>query len=100
MKLIWNTIYYLFKVIRKTDVHVGLLHRSTEKLCEYRNYIQNLPYIDRLDYISMMANEACYCHAIEKLCGIEVPPRAKYIRGRNIFQLIYILVIILSQVSV
>jgi NADH-quinone oxidoreductase subunit D len=59
---------------------IGLLHRATEKLAESKTYIQSLPYMDRLDYVSMMCNEHAYCLAIEKLMGIEVPIRAQYIR--------------------
>jgi NADH-quinone oxidoreductase subunit D len=68
------------EVIQRADPHIGLLHRATEKLAESRTYIQNLPYMDRLDYVSMMSNEHAYCLAIEKLMGIEVPERAQYIR--------------------
>jgi NADH-quinone oxidoreductase subunit D len=68
------------EVIQRADPHIGLLHRATEKLAETRTYIQSLPYMDRLDYVSMMCNEHAYCLAIEKLMGIEVPERAKYIR--------------------
>ena len=68
------------EVVQRADPHVGLLHRATEKLAEYKTYIQSLPYMDRLDYVSMMCNEQAYCLAIEKLLGIEVPLRAKYIR--------------------
>ena len=60
--------------------HIGLLHRATEKLAESKTYIQSLPYMDRLDYVSMMCNEHAYCLAIEKMLGIEVPERAQYIR--------------------
>jgi NADH dehydrogenase (ubiquinone) Fe-S protein 2 len=60
--------------------HVGLLHRGTEKLIEYKTYTQALPYFDRLDYVSMMTNELCYSRAVEKLLNIEVPERAKWIR--------------------
>jgi NADH-quinone oxidoreductase subunit D len=56
------------------------VHRATEKLAETKTYIQSLPYMDRLDYVSMMCNEHAYCLAIEKLLGIEVPKRAQYIR--------------------
>ena len=59
---------------------IGLLHRATEKLAEQRTFLQNVPYMDRLDYVSMMANEHGYVLAIEKLLGIEVPLRAQYIR--------------------
>ncbi|XP_015430300.1 PREDICTED: NADH-ubiquinone oxidoreductase 49 kDa subunit isoform X2 [Dufourea novaeangliae] len=62
------------------DPHIGLLHRGTEKLIEYKTYMQALPYFDRLDYVSMMCNEQCFSMAIEKLLNIEVPLRAKYIR--------------------
>ncbi|SMC17158.1 NADH-quinone oxidoreductase subunit D [Andreprevotia lacus DSM 23236] len=68
------------EVIERADPHIGLLHRGTEKLAESKTFIQSLPYMDRLDYVSMMANEHAYCMAIEKLCGIEVPLRAQYIR--------------------
>jgi NADH-quinone oxidoreductase subunit D len=57
-----------------------LLHRGTEKLAEHKTFIQSLPYMDRLDYVSMMCNEHAYCMAIEKLLNIEVPVRAQYIR--------------------
>ncbi len=68
------------EVIQRADPHVGLLHRATEKLAETKTYIQSLPYMDRLDYVSMMCNEHAYCLAIEKLLGVEVPIRAQYIR--------------------
>src|SRR5665811_1408569 len=68
------------EVIQRADPHIGLLHRATEKLAEYKTYIQSLPYMDRLDYVSMMSNEHAYCLAIEKLLGIDVPIRAQYIR--------------------
>jgi NADH-quinone oxidoreductase subunit D len=68
------------EVIQRADPHIGLLHRATEKLAEYKTYLQSLPYMDRLDYVSMMSNEHAYCLAIEKLLGIEVPIRAQYIR--------------------
>ncbi|KAF2650177.1 NADH-ubiquinone oxidoreductase-like protein 49 kDa subunit [Lophiostoma macrostomum CBS 122681] len=66
--------------IVRADPHVGLLHRGTEKLIEYRTYLQALPYFDRLDYVSMMTNEQCFSLAVEKLLNIEIPERAKYIR--------------------
>lgn len=66
--------------IVRADPHVGLLHRGTEKLIEYKTYLQALPYFDRLDYVSMMANEQCYSVAVEKLLNIEIPERAKWIR--------------------
>ena len=68
------------EVIQRADPHMGLLHRATEKLAETKTYMQALPYMDRLDYVSMMCNEHAYCLAIEKLLGIEVPIRAQYIR--------------------
>lgn len=68
------------EVIQRADPHIGLLHRGTEKLAEHKTYLQALPYMDRLDYVSMMCNEHAYCMAIERLMGIEVPLRAQYIR--------------------
>ncbi|HSB48316.1 MAG TPA: NADH-quinone oxidoreductase subunit D [Burkholderiales bacterium] len=68
------------EVIERADPHIGLLHRATEKLAEHKTYVQSVPYMDRLDYVSMMANEHAYVLAIEKLLGIEVPLRAQYIR--------------------
>lgn len=68
------------EVIQRADPHIGLLHRATEKLAENRTYLQSIPYMDRLDYVSMMANEHAYVMAIEKMMGIEVPIRAQYIR--------------------
>ena len=68
------------EVIERADPHIGLLHRGTEKLFEYKTYLQNVPYFDRLDYISMMANEHAYALAVEKLLGITPPERAQYIR--------------------
>jgi NADH-quinone oxidoreductase subunit D len=68
------------EVIQRADPHIGLLHRATEKLAETRTYIQSVPYMDRLDYVSMMANEHAYVMAIEKLLGTQVPLRAQYIR--------------------
>ncbi len=64
----------------RADPHIGLLHRGTEKLAETRTWIQSVPYMDRLDYVSMMCNEHAYCMAIERLLGVEVPLRAQYIR--------------------
>jgi len=68
------------EVIQRADPHIGLLHRATEKLAENRTYLQSVPYMDRLDYVSMMSNEHAYVMAIEKLLGLEVPLRAQYIR--------------------
>lgn len=62
------------------DPHIGLLHRGTEKLLEYKTYMQGLPYFDRLDYVSMMAQEHAFSLAVESLLAIEVPFRAKMIR--------------------
>ncbi|XP_073991621.1 NADH dehydrogenase [ubiquinone] iron-sulfur protein 2, mitochondrial-like isoform X2 [Rhodnius prolixus] len=64
----------------RADPHVGLLHRGTEKLIEYKTYLQSMPYFDRLDYISCVCSELVFCIAVEKLMNIEVPIRAKYIR--------------------
>jgi len=68
------------EVVERADPHIGLLHRATEKLAEHKTFIQSLPYMDRLDYVSMMCNEHAYCMAIEKMLGIAVPERAQYIR--------------------
>lgn len=68
------------EVVERADPHIGLLHRGTEKLAESKTYIQSLPYMDRLDYVSMMSNEHAYCMAIEKMLNLDVPIRAQYIR--------------------
>jgi NADH-quinone oxidoreductase subunit D len=68
------------EVIQRADPHIGQLHRATEKLAEHKTFIQSVPYMDRLDYVSMMCNEHVYVMAIEKLIGVEVPVRAQYIR--------------------
>jgi NADH-quinone oxidoreductase subunit D len=68
------------EVVERADPHIGLLHRATEKLAEHKTFLQTVPYMDRLDYVSMMMNEHAYVMAIEKLAGIEVPVRAQYIR--------------------
>jgi NADH-quinone oxidoreductase subunit D len=68
------------EVVMRADPHIGLLHRATEKLAETRTWVQSVPYMDRLDYVSMMCNEHAYCMAIERLLGLEVPLRAQYIR--------------------
>jgi len=68
------------EVVQRADPHIGLLHRATEKLAETRTWVQSVPYMDRLDYVSMMCNEHAYCMGIEKLLEIEVPERGKYIR--------------------
>ncbi len=68
------------EVVVRADPHIGLLHRATEKLAEQKTWLQSVPYMDRLDYTSMLVNEHPYVMAIEKLLGIEVPLRAQYIR--------------------
>ena len=68
------------EVVEKADPHIGLLHRGTEKLIEYKTYLQAMPYFDRLDYVSMMCQEHVYVMAIEKLLRVQVPERAMYIR--------------------
>ena len=68
------------EVVQRADPHIGLLHRGTEKLIEYKTYLQALPYFDRLDYVSMMCQEHAYSLAVEKLLSVEVPIRAQYIR--------------------
>ena len=68
------------ETIDRADPHIGLLHRATEKLAESKPYNQNIPYMDRLDYVSMMCNEHAYVMAIEKMLGVEAPIRAQYIR--------------------
>ena len=68
------------EVVDRAEPHIGLLHRGTEKLIEYKNYLQALPYFDRLDYVSMMSQEHTYCLAIEKLLHCQIPKRAQYIR--------------------
>ena len=68
------------EVIERADPHIGLLHRGTEKLIEYKTYAQALPYFDRLDYVSMMSQEQTYSLAVEKLLGCNIPLRAQYIR--------------------
>jgi NADH-quinone oxidoreductase subunit D len=68
------------EVIERADPHIGLLHRATEKLAESKHYVQSLPYMDRLDYVSMMCNEHAFVLAAEKMLGIEAPIRAQYIR--------------------
>ena len=68
------------EVVVRADPHIGMLHRATEKLAETKTWIQSVPYMDRLDYMSMMCNEHAYCMAIERLLQIEVPVRAQYIR--------------------
>ena len=68
------------EVVERIDPHIGLLHRGTEKLIESKTYTQAVPYFDRLDYVAPMNQEHAFALAVEKLCGIQVPPRAQYIR--------------------
>ena len=68
------------EIVKKVDVHIGLLHRGTEKLIEYKTYVQALPYFDRLDYVSMMAQEQCFSLGVERLLNCKIPFRAKVIR--------------------
>ena len=68
------------ETVIKATPHIGLLHRGTEKLIEYKNYLQALPYFDRLDYVSMLCQEHSYCLAIEKLANCKIPERSKFIR--------------------
>jgi NADH dehydrogenase (ubiquinone) Fe-S protein 2 len=68
------------EVVQRSDPHIGLLHRGTEKLIEQKSYLQALPYFDRLDYVSMMCQEQGYSLAVEKLLNCAVPLRAQYIR--------------------
>ncbi len=68
------------EVVERVDPHIGLLHRGTEKLIEHKTYLQAVPYFDRLDYVAPMNQEHAFALAVEKLLGIEVPPRAQYIR--------------------
>ncbi len=68
------------EIVERVDPHIGLLHRGTEKLIEHKTYLQALPYFDRLDYVAPMNQEHAFCLAIEKLAGIGVPRRAKFIR--------------------
>src|SRR5437667_12854458 len=69
------------EVIQRADPHIGLLHRATEKLAEHKTYLQSVPYMDRLDYVSMMCNEHAYVLAIERLLGVEGPSRTQYSPG-------------------
>ena len=68
------------EMIERADPHIGLLHRGTEKLIEYKTYLQAIPYFDRLDYVSPLNQEHAFALAVEKLLGIEAPPRGQYIR--------------------
>lgn len=73
-------LYLDGEIINKVDVHIGLLHRGTEKLIEYKNYLQALPYFDRLDYVSMMAQEHAFSLAVERLLRCKIPIKARVIR--------------------
>ena len=68
------------EVVERCDPHIGLLHRGTEKLIEYKTYLQAMPYMDRLDYVSPMSQEHAFVMAAEKLLGVTAPPRGQYIR--------------------
>ena len=68
------------EIVERADPHIGLLHRGTEKLIEYKTYLQAVPYFDRLDYVAPMSQEHAFALAVEKLLGIEVPLRGQYIR--------------------
>ncbi|HEX2135071.1 MAG TPA: NADH-quinone oxidoreductase subunit D [Microvirga sp.] len=68
------------EVVERVDPHIGLLHRGTEKLCEYKTYLQSIPYFDRLDYCAPMSQEHGYCLAVEKLLGLQVPRRGQLVR--------------------
>src|SRR5476651_342504 len=68
------------EIVTRVDPHIGLLHRGTEKLIEYKSYLQAVPYFDRLDYVSPMNQEHAYALAVEKLLGIVAPERGQYIR--------------------
>ncbi|MEE1563241.1 MAG: NADH-quinone oxidoreductase subunit D, partial [Alphaproteobacteria bacterium] len=68
------------EIVDRADPHIGLLHRGTEKLIEHKTYLQAVPYFDRLDYVAPMNQEYAFALAVEKLLGIEPPPRAQYIR--------------------
>jgi NADH dehydrogenase I D subunit len=73
-------IELLGETVAKANPHIGLLHRGSEKLMEYKNYLQSLPYFDRLDYVSMLAQEHSFCLAVEQLLNCKIPKRAQYIR--------------------
>jgi len=68
------------EIIDRADPHIGLLHRGTEKLIEYKTYVQAVPYFDRLDYVAPQNQEHAFCLATEKLLGLEIPPRGQYLR--------------------
>lgn len=85
MRISESKVSYHFQVVIKAMPHIGLLHRGTEKLIEYKNYTQALPYMDRLDYVTMFNSEQGFSLAVEKLLGIDIPPRAKWIRSKFCF---------------
>jgi len=68
------------EIVERVDPHIGLLHRGTEKLMEWRPYAQTIPYMDRLDYVAPMNQEHAYVLAIEKAMGLEIPKRGQIIR--------------------
>lgn len=68
------------ELIKKTDPHIGLLHRGTEKLIEFKTFLQSIPYFDRLDYVSMMSQEHTFCLAVERMLNMDVSLKASYIR--------------------
>ena len=68
------------EVVERADPHIGLLHRGTEKLIEYKTYLQAVPYFDRLDYMAPMCQEHAFALAVEKLLGVRVPERGQYVR--------------------
>src|SRR3954467_13023046 len=70
------------EIVTRVDPHIGLLHRGTEKLIEYKTYLQAIPYFDRLDYVAPMNQEHGFCLAVEKLPGLQPPPRAQLTRVR------------------
>lgn len=78
--VLWLIIFLDGEYIVKVDPHIGLLHRGTEKLIEYKPYIQSIPYFDRLDYVSMMIQEHAYCLVLEQLLKLSIPKRAQFIR--------------------
>ena len=71
------------EIIERADPHIGLLHRGTEKLIEYKTYLQAVPYFDRLDYVAPMNQEHAFALGVEKLLGIDVPPRATSIASER-----------------
>src|SRR3546814_14069357 len=76
----WSSDVCSSDLIERADPHIGLLHRGTEKLIEYKTYLQAVPYFDRLDYVAPMSQEHAFALATERLLGIEAPLRGQYIR--------------------